>query len=311
MRTSLFLFATLTSALVLAEPDAGSLPALRLHAVPLLPSAPGRIGMDYLGYEPGTNQVWVPGANTGRVFVVDGTTESIRTVAGFPTREQEGRVLGPTSVTFGPGRAFIGNRADASVCAVDLRSLERGPCVTLEEAPDGSCLRRQHRRGVGHHPAFQVHRHPLRQQGPHRHRPHPPGRRAGRLCRGRRSGALLHKSRGQERDAGHRRARAHGGCTLAHRLRPGRAPEDGPRRHRLGAGGERCTDRLVSFALTPTAQQRGSVETGAGVDNIGLARAWAQCSPAKGAAARRRASGQRETLSATGQAHTAPGVRVR
>ena len=137
MRGDALLLATLVSAAAFPQPDAGSPPTLSVHLLSLLPSAPGRIGMDYLGYEPGTNQVWAPGANTGRVFVVDGTTETVRSVEGFPTRELNGRVLGPTSVTLGPASAFIGNRADASVCEVNLQTLKRGTCVTLPDSPDG------------------------------------------------------------------------------------------------------------------------------------------------------------------------------
>jgi hypothetical protein len=46
-------------------------------------------------------------------------------------------LLGPSSVTFGPGTAYVGNRADKSVCAVDSKTLRRGACVTLADSPDG------------------------------------------------------------------------------------------------------------------------------------------------------------------------------
>jgi DNA-binding beta-propeller fold protein YncE len=117
-------------------PDAGAAATPGFRSVQLQPTG-GRVVMDYLGYEPGTDQVWAPGGNTGKVFVVDGRTRSVRTVEGFATAERDGRALGPSSVTFGPRTAYIGNRADGSICAVDLLSLQRGPCVTLPEAPDG------------------------------------------------------------------------------------------------------------------------------------------------------------------------------
>jgi len=97
----------------------------------------GPVTMDYLGYEPASDTVWVPGGNTGKVFVLDAVSEAVHEVSGFPTREQDGRILGPSSVTFGPRAAYIGNRADASVCAVDLATRQRGACVTLPSTPDG------------------------------------------------------------------------------------------------------------------------------------------------------------------------------
>ena len=122
------LFATAT------PPDQG--PPASLSARPLV-LAQGRVVMDYLGYDPTTRQVWAPGGNTGKVFVIDAATESIRTVDGFPTREQDGRLLGPSSVTFAPETAYVGNRADKTVCAVDAKKLQRGACVTLPDSPDG------------------------------------------------------------------------------------------------------------------------------------------------------------------------------
>ena len=99
--------------------------------------AEGRVVMDYIGYDPVNRQVWAPGGNTGKVFVVDAAAETIRTVDRFPTREQDGRLLGPSSVTFSPDTAYVGNRSDRSVCAVDLKTLKRGACVTLTDSPDG------------------------------------------------------------------------------------------------------------------------------------------------------------------------------
>jgi DNA-binding beta-propeller fold protein YncE len=126
----------LTALLLLGATPAEQPPPANLTAHPLV-LAPGRVVMDYLGYEPTARQVWAPGGNTGKVFVVDAATEAIRTVDGFATREQDGRLLGPSSVTFGPDTGFVGNRADRSVCAVDLKTLRKGACVTLADSPDG------------------------------------------------------------------------------------------------------------------------------------------------------------------------------
>jgi hypothetical protein len=135
---------TLGVALVLAFCSAAangpspSPPAAKAHSVALLGAADaGRVSMDYLGYDEATNSVWVPGGNTGQVFVLDAKTEQVRSVAGFPVREADGRLLGPSSVSFGPRTAFIGNRADSSVCAVNTSDLKRESCITLASTPDG------------------------------------------------------------------------------------------------------------------------------------------------------------------------------
>jgi len=119
--------------------QASALPSsLPPHAVVLLGrGADGGVSMDDLGYDVATDTVWAPGGNTGRVFVVDAQSERVQAVEGFPTREVNGHVVGPSSVTFGPHTAYVGNRADASVCAVDLSTRQRGACVTLDVAPDG------------------------------------------------------------------------------------------------------------------------------------------------------------------------------
>ncbi|HTS82076.1 MAG TPA: hypothetical protein VMH40_15845 [Myxococcaceae bacterium] len=111
-------------------------PAAPLHEVKLDPAG-GRVVMDYLGYDAGKDRVWAPGGNTGMVFVVDAATGLVHAVRGFAARERNGHLLGPSSVTFGPVAAYVGNRADGSVCAVDRATLERGPCLTLPESPDG------------------------------------------------------------------------------------------------------------------------------------------------------------------------------
>ncbi len=115
---------------------------LLLSAAPAAPMrevrlAPARVVMDYLGYDAEKDRVWAPGGNTGKVFVVDAATNEVHGVEGFATREQDGRLFGPSSVTFGPTAAYVGNRADASICAVDRTTLRRGACLTLPEAPDG------------------------------------------------------------------------------------------------------------------------------------------------------------------------------
>ncbi len=125
---------------LLAAPDGGVsvtdvrvLPATGLK----LPGAPGRIGMDYLAYDPQTHQVWVPASNTGRTMVIDSSTRKISTVDGFPTVTKDNRTSGPTSATIGEGFVYVGNRADSSICPVEKKSLKLGSCLKLDSTPDG------------------------------------------------------------------------------------------------------------------------------------------------------------------------------
>lgn len=111
-----------------------------VHTLPLPGGTPAGIAMDYIAFDPAINSVWVPG-NTGTVYVIDVATGKIREVRGFPTKEvtirERKRLLGPSSVTFGGGKVYIGNRGDNSVCAVDPKTLERGRCEVLTSMPDG------------------------------------------------------------------------------------------------------------------------------------------------------------------------------
>src|SRR5262249_39698063 len=66
---------------------------------------------------------------------------SLKQIAGFPTAEmgsgERKRRVGPSSITFGDGIAYVGNRADSTVCAFDSRSLVKKNCHTLDSMPDG------------------------------------------------------------------------------------------------------------------------------------------------------------------------------
>jgi DNA-binding beta-propeller fold protein YncE len=312
LRAFAFLALTLSYAPASAQSDAGSPPTLSLHTLALLPSAPGRIGMDYLGYEPGSNQVWVPGANTGRVFVVDASTEAVRTVEGFPTREQNGRVLGPTSVTLGPRSAFIGNRADATVCAVDIQTLKRGSCVTLPDAPDGLAFVSATKEVWATTPRskalviLSTEKNALAIAGRIQLDGEPEGY-AVDTNGGRFYTNLEDKNETLAVDVHSR--------SVAGRWPTGCSAE-GPRGLALdGRAGilvVACTNRLVSFTLAPKPEPRGSLDTGAGVDNIDLAPVSGTVFAAAGKAQRltRGHLAPDGTLRLTGQAHTSQGVRV-
>jgi DNA-binding beta-propeller fold protein YncE len=106
-----------------------------------LPGAATPAPLDYLAYEPGRARVWVPVGNTGSVDVFDTAQRSFAVVGGFKTgqAERDGtvRILGPSSVAIGDGFAYVGNRADQSVCVVDAAQLKLLQCTTLASAPDG------------------------------------------------------------------------------------------------------------------------------------------------------------------------------
>lgn len=109
--------------------------------LPLPGASPAGISMDYLGYDPDTNAVWVPAGNTGSVDIIDAATKAVTPLAGFPKGEMGSgnrkRVVGPSSVTFGSGTAYIGDRFDSSVTAVDTRTHKLGASVKLDSMPDG------------------------------------------------------------------------------------------------------------------------------------------------------------------------------
>jgi DNA-binding beta-propeller fold protein YncE len=102
---------------------------------------PAGIGMDYLGYDPATNMVWVPAGNTGSVVVVDAATKKVTQLPGFPAGEMGSgdrkRTVGPSSVTIGKGTVYIGDRFDSSVRALDAKSHAPGATVKLDSMPDG------------------------------------------------------------------------------------------------------------------------------------------------------------------------------
>ncbi len=301
----------LTSGVALAQPDAGAVPGLAVHPL-RLQSTPGRVGMDYLGYDAATNQVWVPGGNTGRVFIVDATTESIRTIEGFATKQKEGRELGPTSVTFGPGRAFVGNRADSSVCAFDLRTLQRGACVALPEPPDGLAYVSTTDEVWATVPRLNsiIILSAAKPELPMVGRIEVPGQPEGYAVDAAAARFYTNLEDRNETLALDVHARA----TAAHW--PTTCSSEGPRGMAIDGANSvlvvACTDRLVSFALTAAPAPLGNVDTGLGLDNIDLAPKLGTVFAAAGKAERltRVQLLPNGVMHVTGQAHTSAGVRV-
>ena len=106
-----------------------------------LPGASGFVSLDYIAYESASRRLWVPAGNTGRVDVIDATTDRVEPVGGFPVADVElrgkPRKLGPSSVAVGEGVAYVGSRADARVCVIDGHSLKPGECVAFAPAAAG------------------------------------------------------------------------------------------------------------------------------------------------------------------------------
>jgi DNA-binding beta-propeller fold protein YncE len=128
---------TFSLTLLLAAADAG----FSEPAAVALPGGPP-VAMDYLAYEAKNDRVWVPAGNTGRVDVFDVKTKKLTAVEGFATKVVKGhdgkeRIVGPSSATVGNGDVYVGNRADSTVCAIDVKSLTKEGCATLPSAPDG------------------------------------------------------------------------------------------------------------------------------------------------------------------------------
>ena len=137
----------LLSSFALIAPPAGPAAAEKTPTPPAaaavsLPGAPAEgVSLDYLAVDHARHRVWVPAGGTGNTIVIDEKTREISKVSAFPTREVEWRgrkrTVGPSSATVGDGFVYIGNRADASVCAIDAATLKHAGCVTLPSSPDG------------------------------------------------------------------------------------------------------------------------------------------------------------------------------
>jgi DNA-binding beta-propeller fold protein YncE len=110
-----------------------------------LPGATGPVALDYFAYDRATGKLWVPASNTGNVDVIDEATDAVSQITGFPTGEIERRgrkiTVGPTAASIGDGVIYIGDRADATLCVIDVKTLARGECVPASPdravTPDG------------------------------------------------------------------------------------------------------------------------------------------------------------------------------
>jgi DNA-binding beta-propeller fold protein YncE len=127
-----------------AQASAAARAPVELTAKPIaLPNATAPASMDYLAYERGSSRVWIPLADSsgGTVAVLDVGTGLVTSVNGFKTAEREvrgkKRYFGPSAASLGNGFAYIGNRATNEVCAVDAKTLKLGQCARLPPGTDG------------------------------------------------------------------------------------------------------------------------------------------------------------------------------
>jgi DNA-binding beta-propeller fold protein YncE len=137
------LVATLVTTTQLHAENAPSDYALKAIA---LPGGNGVVALDYFAYDRATEKLWVPASNTGSVDVIDGTTDDVSQISGFPIGEIERRgrkiTVGPTSASVGDGVVYIGNRGDSSVCVIHAKTFAREECLKIAEnnsaiTPDG------------------------------------------------------------------------------------------------------------------------------------------------------------------------------
>jgi DNA-binding beta-propeller fold protein YncE len=106
-----------------------------------LPGASGNAFLDHIAYERGARRVWVPVGSTGSVDVLDTTAGSFTRIDGFRTVQRAARgqmrTMGPSAVSIGDGVAYVGNQGSSEVCAIDVKTLKLQECLQLRVPIDG------------------------------------------------------------------------------------------------------------------------------------------------------------------------------
>jgi len=108
--------------------------------------ASGAVALDYFAYDRATGKLWIPASNTGSVDVINEKTDAVSQITGFPIGEIERRgkkiTVGPTAASIGNGVVYIGNRGNATLCVIDVKTFTRGECVPAspdrDVTPDGA-----------------------------------------------------------------------------------------------------------------------------------------------------------------------------
>src|SRR5438105_996754 len=113
-----------------------------------LPGANGLVSLDYFAFDPASHRLWVPASNTGSLDIIDGNTNQVSALAGFPTAQVEYKgkhpVFGPSSVTLGDGVVYVGNRGNSTVCVIDAHALKIGACLGVDQVRKGTRLNSSH-----------------------------------------------------------------------------------------------------------------------------------------------------------------------
>lgn len=123
-----------------AQAPLASAPSLELKSF-ALPGATDAVALDYIGYDHGN--VWIPfvSGKVGFVDVFDTTKGTFASIGGLKVVEREShgkiRSMGPSSVAFGDGVAYVGNRGTSEICIVDVATQKIGKCVHVATSPDG------------------------------------------------------------------------------------------------------------------------------------------------------------------------------
>src|SRR5207249_10728350 len=76
----------------------------------ILPGATGAVALDYFAHDRATGKVWVPAGNTGSVDVIDGNTDAVSQITGFPTGQIQRRArkitAAPTAASTRPALIY-------------------------------------------------------------------------------------------------------------------------------------------------------------------------------------------------------------
>lgn len=244
-----------------------------VKAIALPGATPDGVSLDYLASDRDRQRIWVPAGGTGAVVVIDTKTGALHRIGGFPSAEVERngrkRLVGPSSATVGTGYVYIGDRADASVCAVNEKSLKKEGCATLSSMPDGLAYIASAKQVWVTAPREQA---ILILDVSDPAKPKPAGRIA---LEGDPEGYAVDDARGlfytnyEDQDRTLRISVASHAITATWQPACG---EDGPRGLVLGDGGRylvvACPDHVESLAVESDGRILSKLPTGAGVDNL-------------------------------------------
>ena len=126
-------FVLLVAAPALANPTIAKPTSLAL------PGGEGGIGFDDLMFAPALHRVLAPAGRTGKLVLVDPSTQKLDTVAGFSTDKDKfagGHGEGTTSADAGGGFIFASDRSRPEVATVDAKTLKITGTTKLAGGPD-------------------------------------------------------------------------------------------------------------------------------------------------------------------------------